>query len=247
MRLRYSPETVSCAPPGRSAATAVVGLGLARGFTTTRDQLIDALGHSWPRQLLARSLNATAWGAAAVATYNAGVGYVGRANAKLEPGYSRPPTHPALSGSADSVAPFEDLGQQGRRFVTDVVTPELITSVLDEPAVAHPIRVFVGFDSEPLYQTGRAELALEELERTGAYDRRYLLLVSPTGTGWVDQTMIESAELLARFADQIDHLSVSFPKLGDQEVVAMEQILSVRSLKGWTQPQHVRCTPVFQV
>ena len=31
-----------------------------------------------------------------------------------------------------------------------------------------------------------------------AFDRAYLLLVSPTGTGWVDQTMIESAELLTR-------------------------------------------------
>jgi uncharacterized membrane protein len=70
--------------------------------------------------------------------------------------------------------------------------------VLGEPAKATPIRVFVGYNSEPLYPAGRAELALEELERTGAFDRSYLLLVSPTGTGWVDQTMIESAEFLAR-------------------------------------------------
>ncbi len=32
---------------------------------------------------------------------------------------------------------------------------------------------------------GRAELALAELDRTGAFDRSFLLLVAPTGTGWV--------------------------------------------------------------
>jgi uncharacterized membrane protein len=50
----------------------------------------------------------------------------------------------------------------------------------------------------PLYQAGRAEMALDELERTGAFDRSYLLLVSPTGTGWVDQTAVEAAEFLTR-------------------------------------------------
>jgi uncharacterized membrane protein len=69
---------------------------------------------------------------------------------------------------------------------------------MGEEAVAHPIRAYVGFDSEPLYQSGRAELALAELARTGAFDRSVLLLVSPTGTGWVDQTLIEAAEFLTR-------------------------------------------------
>jgi uncharacterized membrane protein len=69
---------------------------------------------------------------------------------------------------------------------------------MEEPAAAQPIRTYVGFNSEPLYQTGRAELALAELERTGAFDRSHLLLISPTGTGWVDHTLIETAELLTR-------------------------------------------------
>ena len=63
------------------------------------------------------------------------------------------------------------------------MTPELIERVLDEPAVAHPIRAYVGYNSEPLYSTGRSELALEELDRLGAFDRKYLLLFAPTGTG----------------------------------------------------------------
>lgn len=183
---------------GATAVTTAVGMALFRSFLFTRAWWLDYLGHSVPRQVLARSLNAGIWALGVSTAYNAGVGYVGRANEKVEPGYATPPATPLASGSADSVSPFADLGQQGRRYVTDVLTPEVITEVMGEPAVAHPIRVFVGYDSEPVYATGRAELALEELERTGAYDRRWLLLVAPTGTGWVDQTMIETAELLTR-------------------------------------------------
>jgi uncharacterized membrane protein len=181
-----------------TAGTTAVGMGMFRGYLFTRDRWIDYLGHSLPKQVLARSLNAGLWAAGLVGAYNTGVGYIGRANAKVEPGYSQPPQTVHVSGGPASASPFEDLGQQGRRFVTDTLTPELIGSVLGEPAKAHPIRVFVGFDSEPIYQTGRAELALGELDRLGAYDREYLLLVSPTGTGWVDQTLVETAELLTR-------------------------------------------------
>jgi uncharacterized membrane protein len=69
---------------------------------------------------------------------------------------------------------------------------------MGETDALHPIRVFIGYNSEPMYPTGRAEMALSEMERLGAFERDYIVLVSPTGTGWIDQTFIESAELLAR-------------------------------------------------
>jgi uncharacterized membrane protein len=181
-----------------SYAVTAVGSGIARGYVGTRRLLEGYLGPGPGKRLLARLLNAGVWATAATAVYNAGVAYIGRANEKVEPGYATPPTSPLLSGSPTSLLPFGDLGQQGRRFVTDVVTPQLIQQVLGEAAVAHPIRTYVGFNSQPLYQTGRAELALQELDRTGAFDRSWLLLISPTGTGWVDHTLIEAAELLAR-------------------------------------------------
>ena len=163
-----------------------------------RGALESYFGPGPTKRLLARLANAGIWAAGATALYNAGVAYVGRANEKVEPGYATPPASALVSGSDGSLLPFADLGQQGRRYVTDVVTPELIEEVMGEPAVAQPIRTYVGFNSEPLYQTGRAELALAELDRTGAFDRSYLLLVSPTGTGWVDHTLIETAEFLTR-------------------------------------------------
>jgi uncharacterized membrane protein len=181
-----------------SYVVTAVGTGLSKGFVWSRDLLEAYFGPGPGKRLLARAVNASLWAAGGVAAYNAGVAYVGRANEKVEPGYATPPPSPLVSGSPQSLVPFDDLGQQGRRFVTDVVTPQLIQQVMGEDAVAHPIRVYVGFNSQPLYPTGRAELALSELARTGAFDRSWLLLVSPTGTGWVDHTLIETAELLTR-------------------------------------------------
>jgi uncharacterized membrane protein len=179
-------------------AVTTAGMAAARGFAWSRGALESYFGPGPSKRVLARMVNAGVWAGAATVAYNAGVAYVGRANQKVEPGYATAPASPLLSGSPESLLPFADLGQQGRRFVTDVATPELIGEVMGEPAAAHPIRTYVGFNSEPLYQTGRAELALAELDRAGAFDRSYLLLISPTGTGWVDHTLIEAAEFLAR-------------------------------------------------
>ncbi len=38
---------------------------------------------------------------------------------------------------------------------------------MGEPAAAHPIRAFVGVNSEPIYPSGRSEMMLDELERLG--------------------------------------------------------------------------------
>lgn len=182
---------------GVAAVVTAAGQGAAKAFTASRNGLIGWMGPGLVKNVLGRAANAGLWGFGLSALYNIGVGYLGRANEKVDPGYRTPPASPLVSGSAESLLPFEDLGQQGRRFINDVATPELIEEVLQEPA-GQPIRVYVGYNTEPVYATGRAELALAELDRVGAFDRTYLLLVAPTGTGWVDHTMVEAAELLAR-------------------------------------------------
>jgi uncharacterized membrane protein len=156
------------------------------------------LGPGAAKRGLAAALNTGLWTSVAVGTYNWGVARVGTTNRTIEPGYDRPPSADRVSGSPASASGFLELGRQGRRFVSDGLDGAAIAAVLGESTAADPIRVYVGYDSEPLYSTGRAEQALEELERTGAYDRGHLLLLSPTGTGWVDQTAVEAAELLTR-------------------------------------------------
>ncbi len=179
-------------------AVTLAGTGMARGFFATRDWSVRFFGPGPAHQLVARAVNAGGWAAAAALAYHLAVAHIGRANEEIEPAYAQPPASPLRSGSPRSRAPFDELGREGRRYVTDVITPELIERTLGEPAAAEPARAYVGYNTEPLYANGRAEIALDELERTGAFDRSWLLLVSPTGTGWIDQTMIESAELLTR-------------------------------------------------
>ncbi len=60
--------------------------------------------------------------------------------------------------------------------------------------------------------TERARLALEELKRIGGFDRSVLVLITPTGTGWVDPGGIDSIEYLthgdvASVAVQYSYLS----------------------------------------
>jgi uncharacterized membrane protein len=181
---------------GLVAVTGARGIG--HGFLATRNASMDYFGDDPVRRLIGRSVNLALWTGAAAMAYNGVVGYIARSNEKIEPAYSEVPESPFVSGGPHSHSPFNELGLQGRRFVTDVITPDLIERVLGEPAAAHPIRAYIGYNSEPLYSTGRSEMALEELDRLGAFDRKYLLLFAPTGTGWVDQTMIESAEIFAR-------------------------------------------------
>ena len=187
--------------PKSAAISGLVVLGgriVGEAIGGSRRALRTWLGPGPVKGVLTDVINLSAWGGSAALAYQVGVSRVAVANGEIEDGFDTPPDTPRVSGSATSRSLFTQLGRQGRRFVVDVLSERVIEQTMAEPAVALPVRVYVGVDSRPLYPTGRAELALEELERSGAYDRSHLLLVSPTGTGWVDQTLIESAELLAR-------------------------------------------------
>jgi uncharacterized membrane protein len=177
---------------------ASVGRGIGNGFLASRRNMASYMGDGVTRRQIGKTINTAVWAAGGISLYYAGVALIARKNETVEPAYSKPPESEFVSGGPKSISPFLEVGLQGRRFLTDVVTPELIESALGEKAKAHPIRAFIGVNSEPLYPSGRSEMMLDELERLGAFDREYLLLVSPTGTGWVDQTMIESAEILTR-------------------------------------------------
>jgi uncharacterized membrane protein len=113
----------------------------------------------------------------------------------LEEAFAVPPTTSAVSGGPGSLVAWETLSRQGRRNVSTVLNPSLIEEVMGEPAVAQPIRVFVGLESAGS-ERERLALAMEELERTGAFDRGLLMVISPTGTGYVNYVAVEAAEYM---------------------------------------------------
>jgi uncharacterized membrane protein len=115
----------------------------------------------------------------------------------IEEAYDDPPTSPLVSGGPGSAVAWETLSRQGRRNVSTALRPEAIEAVMGEPAAAAPIRVFVGLESA-LTEDERVALTVEELRRTGALDRELLMLISPTGTGYVNYVAVETAEYLTR-------------------------------------------------
>ncbi|WP_406282655.1 alpha/beta hydrolase [Nocardia sp. NBC_00881] len=94
------------------------------------------------------------------------------------------PQQPERSGSPTSLAKWETLGFEGRWFVSHGPTASRITSVTGRPS-KEPIRAYVGLESAEEGEE-QAELAVSELERTGAFDRKVLVVVTTTGTGWVN-------------------------------------------------------------
>jgi len=60
-----------------------------------------------------------------------------------------------------------------------------------------PLRVYIGLNSAETVDE-RAELALAELKRVGAFDRAALVIATPTGTGWVDPAGMAPLEILYR-------------------------------------------------
>ncbi|MCH8477014.1 MAG: alpha/beta-hydrolase family protein [Wenzhouxiangella sp.] len=105
-----------------------------------------------------------------------------------------PPSDPRHSGSEASLLAWDDLGRQGRRFIAGTPSGEELARTSPGP-VMEPIRIYAGLNSgESIEQ--RAALALAEMERVGAFERDYLVVITPTGTGWVDPGGIRSLEYL---------------------------------------------------
>jgi len=100
------------------------------------------------------------------------------------------------TGSPRSLIAWENLGRMGRRFVSSTPTAADIGALAGEPALT-PLRVYAGLPSADSAQA-RAQLALAELKRVGGFSRGALVILTPTGTGWVDPAGIESIEYLRR-------------------------------------------------
>ncbi len=101
---------------------------------------------------------------------------------------------PYVSGSPDSLISWEELGYEGRNFTGSVPSADRITSVMDRRA-QEPIRVYVGRGTFDDFTEG-ARLAVDELERTGAFDREVLAIAGTTGMGWINSTDAEPLEFL---------------------------------------------------
>ncbi|CCM78535.1 alpha/beta hydrolase [Rhizobium mesoamericanum] len=104
------------------------------------------------------------------------------------------PTEPFKTGSTASLLKWDELGRAGREFITSGPTAADISAIAGRSAL-EPIRVYVGLRAAETVEQ-RAKLALEELKRVHGFDRSVLIVVTPTGTGWIDPAAMDSVEYL---------------------------------------------------
>ena len=115
----------------------------------------------------------------------------------LDPGFAAPPADPEVSGGPGSTVSVSELGREGARFVGSVTVEAGIREVTGLSPVATPVRVFIGFDAASTPEQ-RVGLAMAELRRTGAFDRAYLLIQAPAGSGYANSFPVDILEVLSR-------------------------------------------------
>ena len=104
------------------------------------------------------------------------------------------PTTSLRSGGPGSLIPWDTLGFQGRNFIGKGPTVSELDSFTHHQAM-EPIRIYSGLASAADAQA-RADLAVKDLERAGGFQRKDLLVVTTTGSGWVDPALVDSFEYL---------------------------------------------------
>lgn len=167
----------------------VVAHGVARGISRVApsyDSVSNPVGHVVALGIL---------GGVIYAGYEYAVRRVEQGGAAVEPAYETPAQSPMVSGSPESLVPFDTLSREGRRFVNMTLSREEISAVMGEPAVADPVRVFVGLDTAAEVED-RVDILMDELIRTNAFDRKVLCLASPTGSGYINYVLAEALEYM---------------------------------------------------
>ena len=153
-------------------------------------------------------------------------GFIAGASAVFQPQNSttrlgvEQPGQPERSGSPTSFAPWDTLGFQGRNFVGTGPTAAELTDLNGRPA-REPIRIYAGLQSAETTES-RVAVLLSELQRTRAFERRLLVIIPTTGTGWVDPVAARAIESMyngdtALVAMQYSYLPSWISFLADQQ------------------------------
>lgn len=113
------------------------------------------------------------------------------------------PQQSERSGSPASATTWKSVGGQGRLYLGRGPRQADIEAVTGRSA-KEPIRIYIGLsdrdakrrsDSPNLFKDAIAE-AIAEMHRTGAFERKVIIVNTATGSGWVDEWLCQPAEYL---------------------------------------------------
>ncbi len=139
-----------------------------------------------------------------------------------------PPRLPFSSGGDDSLIQWDDIGRNGKRFLINGPAREQISELTGRPAL-EPIRVYAGYNTGETLQE-RASITLNELIRVGGFDRRVLVVATPTGTGWLDPSAIQTLPYM--HDGDLAIVSMQYSYLPSWLTIAVDPDVSRRSAKA---------------
>lgn len=113
----------------------------------------------------------------------------------VEPGLTTPPAAPEITGSPASGLDWLKQTREGARWLSMALPPHVINSVMQIDSAIQPIRVYASLDVVDS-EAARAQVLLDEIDRTKALERKAFALFSPTGSGYVNYVANEVFEYL---------------------------------------------------
>lgn len=232
--------------------TAALILVIVRAFRRLLHIMTRALDRALPGRL-ARFLGFAAltlilWGLYSGVLVN---GFFAVANALFEPRDATTnegnevPTTESRSAGPGSLVEWDELGRQGRAFVSTGPTVDDLNEFSGEGAM-EPIRVYVGLKSADTIEE-RADLLLDELIRAGAFDREHLVVATTTGTGYLEPNAMTALDYVTNGNVAIGGVQYSYlpswiSLLADQEKVRVTSKVVFDTIHGYwsTLPEESR-------
>jgi uncharacterized membrane protein len=146
------------------------------------------------------------------------------------------PQNSIFSGSPKSAIDWNTLGEKGREFVA-AAPPQSSVAKFSGPSAAQPSRLYAGLESAPTLQE-RVNLLIKELDRTGAGNRRAVLIAVPTGSGGVNDKSVQTVEYLfngdtASLAIQYSYLPSWLSFVADQDTARENGKVLVEAVYEW--------------
>lgn len=104
------------------------------------------------------------------------------------------PSSEFRSAGTGSAIAWDSLGRHGATFLGEGPTAAEIAELTGHEAI-EPIRVYAGLESAPTLAE-RTHLVVDELKRTGAFEREVLVVATTTGSGWLEPQTADAIEYL---------------------------------------------------
>ena len=185
---------------GIAGVVGVVTYGLARAESrltnlASRVATVVIGGEPADHRLLGRVTATVFTGTAAYLAIGRVSKMLSKGGGSIEPGHARAPDSPMITGSAASGLAWDKQTREGARWLSMTLPPASIAAVMGVASAEQPIRVYASLDIAES-EAARAQVLLDEIDRTNALQRSAFALFSPTGSGYVNYVATETFEFL---------------------------------------------------